>query len=72
MDRFFTQDKCDRCYKNLKDGRTMSMFNLQCICMECAEKERGLSAFTKAQESELEEVRKGNLNFKGIGFPEEK
>jgi len=40
--------------------------------MECAENEKGLSEFTKAQESELEEVRKGNLNYKGIGFPEEK
>lgn len=48
------------------------MFNLQCICLKCTETERELGAFTKAQESELEEVRKGNLDLKGIGFSEEK
>jgi hypothetical protein len=39
MDRFFTQEKCDRCYADLKNGRTMSWFTEQTICMDCSSKE---------------------------------
>ena len=35
MDNFFTQKNCDRCGKSLKDGRIQSMFNSECICMDC-------------------------------------
>lgn len=38
MDRFFTQKHCDRCGGSLDGGRTMSMFNEDCICMECSKK----------------------------------
>ncbi|MCQ4922203.1 hypothetical protein NE686_03845 [Tissierella carlieri] len=68
MDRFFTKKNCDRCGKDLKDGRIMSMFNEECICMECKDKETKDKDYEKARDKELEEVRKGNYNFKGIGY----
>ena len=37
-DRFFTTRTCDRCGRRLDGGRTMSMFNEQTICMDCAAK----------------------------------
>ena len=67
MDRFFTQKYCDRCHKEIKDGRTMSMFNEDCICMECAEAERKEEGYGKAVQADHEESRKGNYNFKGTG-----
>ncbi len=66
MDKFFTQEKCDRCGKSLKDGRIMSMFNEDCICIECKDKETQDIDYKKARDKELEEVRKGNYNYKGI------
>lgn len=68
MDRFFTQKHCDRCYGPLTGGRTMSMFNEDCICMKCAEEERKRSDYKKAVQADIEEVKKGNYNFKGIGL----
>lgn len=38
MDKFFTQENCDRCGESLKNGRIMSMFNKECICMDCKKK----------------------------------
>lgn len=67
MDKFFTQKYCDRCGKDLKKGRIMSMFNEDCICMECKEKEIKDKDYEKARDKEMEEVRKGNFNYKGIG-----
>ncbi|MCR4719749.1 MAG: gamma-glutamylcyclotransferase [Firmicutes bacterium] len=69
-DRFFTTTKCDRCGGSLEGGRIMSMFNEDCICMECSAKERQLPEFKKASEAELAEIKRGNYNFKGIGYPE--
>lgn len=65
-DRFFTQKLCDRCHKDLSSGRTMSMFNKECICLECAEQERQDPEYKKAIEADQAEIRKGNYNFKGI------
>ncbi len=45
----------------------MSMFNEDCICMECKEKERHDKDYERASSIEIEEVKKGNYNFKGIG-----
>lgn len=66
MDRFFTQKCCDRCGKDLKNSRIMSMFNTDCICLDCKDKERSDPDYQKAVDAELEEVKKGNYNFKGI------
>ena len=68
MDTFFTQKTCDRCHGPLTGGRTMSMFNTDCICMECAKEERARSDYGKARDAEMDAVRNGNRNFAGIGF----
>lgn len=67
MDRFFNQKYCDRCGGSLEGGRIMSMFNEQCICMSCKDKETKEPDYKKAVEADQEEIRKGNYNFKGIG-----
>ncbi len=67
MDKFFTQKYCDRCGKDLKDGRIMSMFNEDCICMECCREEKKDKNYKKALEADHEAIRRGDYNFKGIG-----
>ena len=39
------------------------------LCLACAEAERHHPDYRKAVETELAEIRKGNYNFKGIGYP---
>ncbi len=68
QDRFFTTKTCDRCGGSLAGGRTMSMFNEQTICMDCAANERTRSDYKKACDAEREAVRAGNRYFKGIGL----
>lgn len=67
-DRFFTQRTCDRCGGPLDAGRTMSRFNEDTICMDCARKERARPDYEKACEAEIAAVRAGDTNFKGIGL----
>ena len=67
MDRFFTQEKCDRCGGSLEEGRTMSMYNTDCICMKCKAEERKRPDYNKAVEADHEQIRQGNYNFSGIG-----
>lgn len=59
---------CDRCGGSLEGGRIMSMFNEQCICMNCKEKERQRADYNKAVEADHEQIKQGNYNFKGIGL----
>lgn len=66
MDRFFSQKTCDRCSSSLDGGRIMSMFNTDCICLSCKEKEKARKDYKKAVQAELDEVKKGNTNYKGI------
>lgn len=66
MDDFFKKERCDRCGKSLKGGRIMSMLNTECICMECKDLERNHPKYDMAVETEMKEVRKGNMNYKGI------
>ena len=68
MDTFFTQKNCDRCGSSLSAGRTMSMFNTDCICMKCAEEERSRSDYGEACDAEMDAVRHGDKNFRGIGL----
>ena len=68
MDKFFTQKHCDRCGGSLSGGRTMSMFNEDCLCMDCKEAERKKPEYRSAVEADNAEIRKGNYNFKGIGY----
>ena len=68
MDRFFTQEHCDRCGGSLEDGRIMSMYNTDCICMECKKKERQRADYHDALEADRAQVKTGNYNFSGVGL----
>lgn len=72
MDKFFSQRTCDRCGKELSGGRTMSMFNTDCICLECKRKERQMNEYAAACEAENAAVKRGEKNFRGIGWPNKK
>ena len=67
-ERFFTQRHCDRCGKDLKGGRMMSMFNTDCLCLDCLDKEKRHPDYEKARQAEHEAVKRGDFNFKGIGW----
>ena len=67
MDDFFKKKTCDRCGAHL-DVRIMSMFNEDVICMKCKESEIQRKDYDDAVRADHEEIRKGNYNFKGIGF----
>ena len=66
MDQFFTQKSCDRCGGSLSGGRIMSMYSTECLCLDCKEKEKDRTDYQAAVKAELDEVKKGNLNYKGI------
>ena len=44
----------------------MSMFNEDCLCMSCKEKETKEPDYDKAVKADHEEIKKGNYNYKGI------
>ena len=56
MDKFFTKKNCDRCGKDLQDGRIMSMFNEDCICMKCKDEETKHKDYNKARDREEDSV----------------
>ncbi len=65
MDKFFSQKHCDRCGGSLEGGRIMSMFNEDCICMECKEQERKRPDYKQAVEKDTNEyLRKIKLKIK--------
>jgi len=61
---------CQRCmrYTNIT---TMSMFNTQMCCNACISSERSHQDYPKAAAAERFAVERGNLNFHGIGLPED-
>ena len=65
-DRFFTQRLCDRCKGTLEKGRIMSMYNEQCLCMACKEKEQQRPDYAQAVDADNQQIREGNYNYKGI------
>ena len=67
-DTFFSKTNCDRCGKPLNGIRIMSMYNTDCLCMDCKERERKHSDYKSAVDADHAEIRKGNYNFKGIGY----
>ena len=66
MDRFFSKKACDRCGGNLAGGRTMSMYSTECICMACKKQEKARPDYKEAEQAELDAVKQGNFNYKGI------
>lgn len=70
-DLFFSKTRCDRCGGPLSGGRTMSMYNTDTICMDCADEERKRSDYKTARDAEARAVRSGDRNFRGIGLNED-
>lgn len=68
MDKFFSQRNCDRCGKPLTDGRIMSMYNTDCICLECKRKETERADYKAADEADKKAIENGDFNYKGIGL----
>ena len=68
-DRFLTVRKCDRCGGSLEHGRIMSRFDTSCLCLNCEREERQHPDYQKAADAELAAVRRGDMNFPGIGWP---
>ena len=62
--------KCSRCMKKA-EMLIMSWFNKQMICSRCREIELKHPMINKAKDKELQECKKGNYNFDGIGLPED-
>lgn len=69
MSDFFRKTHCDRCGKKLK-SRICSMYNTDCICMECKDAEMKREDYTEAVAAEIAAVRLGDYNFSGIGLGE--
>ena len=61
---------CERCKKETI-SYTMSIFNTDQICPDCEEKERAHPQYQLARNAESCAVRRGDLNFPGIGKPED-
>ena len=61
---------CERCGKET-NIHTMSYFNTEDICTECSEKERKHPKFKEAQDAEMKVVKSGDMNFPGIGKPDD-
>ena len=59
--------RCQRCGK-VTNVTTMSWFNTQSICMDCSSKEADDPRCKEAKRAEVNAVRSGNYNFKGIGL----
>lgn len=63
--------KCDRC--GIKDPETliMSWFNTEMLCPKCRKAEMNHKDIQKAKDAVLAAERNGNMNFQGIGLPED-
>lgn len=70
MNMFEWKGHCQRCYKKT-NSHTMSYFSTKLICLDCDTKERAHSKFKEAQVAEHNAILSGNLNFEGIGEPED-
>ena len=70
MDTFFKQSTCDRCGGSLAEGRIMSVFNHQCLCLKCKAEEVKRGDYPLASMMEREAVKHGVRDFPGIGLGE--
>ena len=70
-DPFLSKTNCDRCGGSLKGGRMQSMYNNDCICMKCKEKETRRADYKEASQADNNAIKEGNYNFPGIGLRKE-
>jgi hypothetical protein len=60
---YFIQSSCDRCGAKLSEGRAMSFFSKETICVECSRKEEEIRAKIR-QEMGVD----ADLVYQGCGF----
>jgi len=60
---------CQRCW-NEASVHTMSIFDVSLICMDCADREQKHEKYLAAQRAEREAIKRGDMNFPGIGYEE--
>ena len=61
-------ENCQRCYEPTNGITTMSAFSEEIICMTCKDNERKHPKHKEAVDADIEQIKQGNYNFKGIGF----
>jgi hypothetical protein len=61
---------CERCRQGARVF-TMSVFNEQMICLGCISIEQAHPSFPEALAAEEDAVRRGDMNFPGVGLPED-
>ena len=64
------RENCDRCHQPTNGVTIMSMYNEDVICMTCKESEKKRDDYKKAVDADVEQIKNGNYNFKGIGLDE--
>lgn len=64
---FNSRKTCERCHEPFNNGKIVSIFNLQCICMICKEVEKTHPLYKKAVEVDKYFARKGTVYFGGMG-----
>lgn len=67
MRRLRVPEHCVRCGDRLV-AHTMSMFNLDILCIECREDERAAPGYEEAAEAEGGACRAGDFSFTGVGL----
>ena len=67
-DPFFAKKVCDRCGGSLAGGRIMSMYNEDCLCMDCKTAEKNRPDYKAAVAADVAAIKVGNYNFPGIGL----
>lgn len=60
--------RCPRCGDPL-GAFTMSMFNMENICMPCKAREREHPRYPEAEAADVRAIERGDYNFPGIGCP---
>ena len=65
------KENCDRCGEPNNGTTIMSIFNEDVICMNCKELEKKDPDYKAASLAELQAIRNGNNNFKGV-YPDYK
>lgn len=63
------REDCEICLKSNKGITVMSMFNAQIICLSCHEIEKDHPSYGVANKADINQIKKGNFNFGGIGLP---
>lgn len=62
--------RCPRCDGDM-GCQIMSMFNTDIICCDCKDIERKHPKYAEAVQADVAAIMRGEMNFAGIGLPED-